>query len=93
MPLVHDTARAFMPYPEAPVPQAATEPLAGLSFAVKDLFDVAGYPTSGRPGALDFKPHPPRGEHARARTARARTLRSSSAAPRQVRRVPSQGAN
>jgi amidase len=47
MPLVHDTARAFMPYPEAPVPQAATGPLAGLSFAVKDLFDVEGYPTSG----------------------------------------------
>jgi amidase len=47
MPLVHDTARAFMPFPEAPVPQAATGPLAGLSFAVKDLFDVAGYPTSG----------------------------------------------
>jgi amidase len=47
MPLVHDTARAFMPYPETPVPQAATGPLSGLSFAVKDLFDVAGYPTSG----------------------------------------------
>ena len=47
MPLVHDTARAFMPYPEAPLPQAATGPLSGLSFAVKDLFDVAGYPTSG----------------------------------------------
>jgi amidase len=47
MPLVHDTARAFMPYPDAPVPQAGTGALAGLSFAVKDLFDVAGYPTSG----------------------------------------------
>jgi amidase len=47
MPLVHDTARAFMPYPEAPLPQASTGPLSGLSFAVKDLFDVAGYPTSG----------------------------------------------
>jgi amidase len=47
MPLVHDTARSFMPYPEAPVPNAATGPLSGLSFAVKDLFDVAGYPTSG----------------------------------------------
>jgi amidase len=47
MPLVHDTARAFMPYPEVPVPQAGTGPLAGLSFGVKDLFDVAGYPTSG----------------------------------------------
>lgn len=47
MPLVHDTARAFMPYPEAPVPHAGTGPLSGLSFGVKDLFDVAGYPTSG----------------------------------------------
>jgi len=47
MPLVHDTARAFMPYPETPVPHAGSGPLSGLSFAVKDLFDVAGYPTSG----------------------------------------------
>ncbi|MCI1191286.1 amidase [Calidifontimicrobium sp. SYSU G02091] len=47
MPIVHDTARAFMPYPDAPVPHAGTGPLAGLSFGVKDLFDVAGYPTSG----------------------------------------------
>jgi amidase len=47
MPLVHDTARAFMPYPETPVPNAGSGPLSGLSFAVKDLFDVAGYPTSG----------------------------------------------
>lgn len=47
MPPVHDTARAFMPYPDAPVPHAATGPLAGLRFGVKDLFDVAGYPTSG----------------------------------------------
>jgi amidase len=47
MPLVHDTARAFMPYPEAPVPHAASGPLAGLCFGVKDLFDIAGYPTSG----------------------------------------------
>ncbi len=38
---------AFMPYPEVPVPHAATGPLAGLRFGVKDLFDVAGYPTSG----------------------------------------------
>jgi amidase len=43
----HDPAHAFMPYPEVPVPHAATGALAGLSFAVKDLFDVAGYPTSG----------------------------------------------
>lgn len=46
MPL-HDPAHAFMPYPEVPVPHAATGPLAGLRFGVKDLFDVAGYPTSG----------------------------------------------
>ena len=42
-----DHARAFMPYPDAAVAHAATGPLAGLSFGVKDLFDVAGYPTSG----------------------------------------------
>jgi amidase len=47
MPLIHDTARAFMPYPDVPVPHAAAGPLAGLRFGVKDLFDVAGYPTSG----------------------------------------------
>uniref|UniRef100_UPI004039775B amidase n=1 Tax=Variovorax sp. BK018 TaxID=3450241 RepID=UPI004039775B len=46
MPL-HDPARAFVPYPDAPVPRAATGPLADLSFAAKDLFDVAGYPTGG----------------------------------------------
>jgi amidase len=46
MPL-HDPAHAFMPYPDAPVPNAATGPLSGLGFGVKDLFDVAGYPTSG----------------------------------------------
>ncbi len=40
-------ARAFMPYPDAAVPHAVSGPLSGLSFAVKDLFDVAGYPTSG----------------------------------------------
>ncbi|WP_349744670.1 amidase [Roseateles cavernae] len=47
MTTVHDPAHAFVPYPEAPVPHAATGPLAGLTFAVKDLFDVAGYPTGG----------------------------------------------
>lgn len=45
--MIHDPAHAFMPYPEVPVQGAATGPLAGLSFAAKDLFDVAGYPTSG----------------------------------------------
>ena len=42
-----DAARAFRPYPDAAVPHAEAGPLAGLTFAVKDLFDVAGYPTSG----------------------------------------------
>lgn len=46
MPL-HDPAHAFVPYPDVPVARAATGPLAGLSFGVKDLFDVAGYPTGG----------------------------------------------
>jgi amidase len=46
MPL-HDPAHAFVPYPDVPVPAAPTGPLTGLSFAVKDLYDVAGYPTGG----------------------------------------------
>ena len=45
--MIHDPAHAFVPYPEVPVPGAGTGPLAGLGFAVKDLFDVAGYPTGG----------------------------------------------
>ena len=43
-------AHAFVPYPDppdAPVAHAEHGPLAGLSFAAKDLFDVAGYPTGG----------------------------------------------
>jgi amidase len=48
-----DPARAFLPYPAAPVPHAPKGPLQGLTFAVKDLFDVAGYPTgSGSPHLL-----------------------------------------
>lgn len=45
-----DPVHAFVDYPDVPVPNAAKGPLAGLTFAVKDLFDVAGYPTgSGNP--------------------------------------------
>ncbi len=40
-------AHAFVPYPWADVPSAPDGPLSGLTFAVKDLFDVAGYPTGG----------------------------------------------
>lgn len=51
--LVDDPFRCFVPYPEAPVKHAAAGPLSGLSFAVKDLFDVKGYPTgAGSPLVL-----------------------------------------
>ncbi|MCO5090072.1 amidase [Bosea sp. (in: a-proteobacteria)] len=40
-----DPFRCFIPYPDAPVRHAAAGPLAGLTLAVKDLFDVKGYPT------------------------------------------------
>ncbi|GAB2729042.1 amidase [Comamonas sediminis] len=46
MPL-HDPAHAFVPYPDVPVRHAGTGPLSGLYFGVKDLFDIAGYPTGG----------------------------------------------
>jgi amidase len=42
-----DTAKAFMPYPATAVLHATQGPLSGLTFGVKDLYDVAGYPTSG----------------------------------------------
>jgi amidase len=42
-----DSAFALMPYPHVNVPNAASGPLAGLTFVAKDLFDVAGYPTGG----------------------------------------------
>jgi len=47
MQLPDNPAHAFVPYPAAPVAHAPSGPLAGLSFAVKDLYDVAGYPTGG----------------------------------------------
>ncbi|MGF9758815.1 amidase [Microvirga sp. 0TCS3.31] len=51
--LDHDPAHAFMPYPAVPAPHAPAGPLSGLTFAAKDLFDVAGYPTSaGSPHML-----------------------------------------
>lgn len=40
-----DPYRAFVPYPDAPVAAAAAGPLSGMHFAVKDVIDVAGYPT------------------------------------------------
>ena len=40
-----DPVNAFVDYDAVAVPSAASGPLAGLSVAVKDIFDVAGYPT------------------------------------------------
>jgi amidase len=51
--LLSHPCHAFMPYPAATVPHAPAGCLQGLSFAVKDLFDLAGYPTSaGQPHVL-----------------------------------------
>lgn len=44
---MNTSAFAFMPYPPTPVSHATSGPLSGYTFAVKDLFDVAGYPTGG----------------------------------------------
>ncbi|KAI1691712.1 amidase domain-containing protein [Ditylenchus destructor] len=44
MPL-HDLARAFVPYPDAPVPRAATGPLADLSFARRTCIKTRTAPT------------------------------------------------
>jgi amidase len=45
--------RAFVPYPDHLVPHAASGPLTGLTFGVKDIFDVVGYPTGcGNPHML-----------------------------------------
>ncbi|MHB2165444.1 amidase [Alsobacter sp. R-9] len=48
-----DAVHAFVPYPPAPVASATSGPLEGLTLAVKDIFDVAGYPTGcGNPTKL-----------------------------------------
>lgn len=48
-----DHVNAFMDYPSVDVPHAKEGPLAGLTLAVKDIFDVAGYRTGcGSPEKL-----------------------------------------
>jgi len=42
-----DSVHCFVPCPRAHVAGRAGGPLSGLSFAAKDLFDVAGVPTGG----------------------------------------------
>ncbi|WP_105402568.1 amidase family protein [Neorhizobium sp. T7_12] len=49
---MRDPWNAFMPYPDADVGHAAIGPLSGLRLAVKDLFDVAGYPTAAGNAAV-----------------------------------------
>ncbi|MBY5518585.1 amidase family protein [Rhizobium leguminosarum] len=49
---MRDPWNAFMPYPDADVGHAAVGPLSGLRLAVKDLFDVAGYPTAAGNAAV-----------------------------------------
>ena len=44
---MHDSINAFVPGPRVNIPGAAQGPLAGMTFAAKDLFDVAGVPTGG----------------------------------------------
>lgn len=41
----HDPVHAFVDLPDVAVPNAASGPLHGVTFAVKDIFDVAGYVT------------------------------------------------
>ncbi len=42
-----DSVNAFVPGVDVRIDGAASGPLTGLTFAAKDLFDVAGYPTGG----------------------------------------------
>ena len=56
--VIDDKVGAFVPGPRVELPGAASGPLAGLDFAVKDLFDVAGAPTTyGNPDWA--RTHPP----------------------------------
>ncbi|MBN9468545.1 MAG: amidase [Bosea sp.] len=48
-----DPFRCFVPYPPAKVNHASSGALSGLTLAVKDLFDIKGYPTgAGSPTVL-----------------------------------------
>jgi amidase len=53
MNITKDRFNAFLDLPEASVFHAQSGPLTGLTLAVKDIFDVAGYPTGcGNPQKL-----------------------------------------
>jgi amidase len=54
-----DTVGAFVPGGRFTIPGSVAGPLAGLTFAVKDLFDIAGRPTgAGNPTWLATHPVP-----------------------------------
>ncbi len=54
-----DPVNAFVPGLDVKIEGAESGPLAGLAFAAKDLFDVAGYPTGGgNPDWERFHPVP-----------------------------------
>ncbi len=58
-----DPVGAFVPGPRAEIAGAAGGPLAGLGFAVKDLYDLAGWPTTyGNPDWA--RTHPVAAAHA-----------------------------
>ncbi len=62
--MTEDSIDAFVPGPRCRIAGAAAGPLAGLTFAVKDLIDVAGWPTGG--GNPDWeRTHPVPARHAR----------------------------
>lgn len=47
MQLRHDPFNAFLDHSDAPVSNASEGPLAGLTFAVKDIYDIAGQRSGG----------------------------------------------
>jgi amidase len=56
---INDHVGAFVPHGRFTLPGAASGPLAGLRFAAKDLFDVAGHPTgAGNPTGCAAIPSP-----------------------------------
>jgi amidase len=58
-----DTINAFVPGPRITINGAPNGPLTGLTFAAKDLFDIAGFPTGG--GNHDWaRTHPVPTRHA-----------------------------
>ena len=61
--MTEDNLNAFVPGPRCEVAGRGSGPLAGLRFAVKDLIDVAGWPTGG--GNPDWeRAHPVPTQHA-----------------------------